>query len=191
MPPAFAGAGFAAAPLSPSGSGLFPSLRWGRLLAQRFSPSRRPREADPTMASADPSSTIGCRRRHPTPVARRAGEVSHGKTLHFLGSAAGSTRACDGRSIGRPRLLPGCPTALAPGLRRGRLCIRCLFVGPPICLRLPPHPASLRRSCPLPAQGQAFGYRFRSLRPEEDFHLQVQCHAWHTIDPRLRPDHYP
>src|SRR5260370_38447060 len=65
------------------------------------------------MASADPSSAIGCRRRHPAPVARRAGEVSHGKTLHFLGSAAGSTRACDGRSIGRPRLLPGCPTALA------------------------------------------------------------------------------
>ena len=32
----------------------------------------------------------------------------------------------------------------------------------------------------------AFGYRFRSLRPEEDFHLQVQCHAWHTMDPGLR-----
>ena len=82
-------------------------------LAQRFSPSRRPLEAGPTMASADPSAAIGCRRRHPAPVARRAEEVSHGNSLHFLGSAAGSTRACDGRSIGRPRLLPGCPTALA------------------------------------------------------------------------------
>ena len=28
-----------------------------------------------------------------------------------------------------------------------RPCIRYLFVGPPICPRLPPHPASLRRSC--------------------------------------------
>src|ERR1700740_1912029 len=34
---------------------------------------------------------------------------------------------------------------------------------------------------PCSSQGQAFGYRFRSLRPEEDFHLQVQCHAWHTM----------
>jgi hypothetical protein len=24
------------------------------------------------------------------------------------------------------------------------------------------------------------------LRPEEDFHLQVQCHAWHTMGPGLR-----
>jgi hypothetical protein len=24
--------------------------------------------------------------------------------------------------------------------------------------------------------------------PEEDFHLQVQCHAWHTMDPGLRRD---
>src|SRR5208283_3877796 len=82
-------------------------------LAQRFSPSRRPREAGPTMASADSSAAIGCRRRHPAPAARRADEVSHGNALHFLGSAAGSTRACDGRSIGRPRPWPGCPTALA------------------------------------------------------------------------------
>jgi hypothetical protein len=29
----------------------------------------------------------------------------------------------------------------------------------------------------------AFGYRFRSLRPEEDLHLQVQHHAWHTWAP--------
>src|SRR6202011_2972823 len=35
-------------------------------------------------------------------------------------------------------------------------CIRFLFVGPPICLRLPPHPASLRRSCPLFKPGAGF-----------------------------------
>src|SRR5208283_3332650 len=34
----------------------------------------------------------------------------------------------------------------------------------------------------------AFGYRFRSLRPEEDLHLQVHCHAWHTMGPGLRRD---
>ena len=36
---------------------------------------------------------------------------------------------------------------------------------------------------PCSSQGQAFGYRFRSLPPEEDLHLQVQCHAWHTWIP--------
>jgi hypothetical protein len=49
--------------------------------------------------------------------ARRAGEVSHGKTLHFSGAAARSTRACARRSIGRPRPRPDCPTALAPCFR--------------------------------------------------------------------------
>jgi hypothetical protein len=32
----------------------------------------------------------------------------------------------------------------------------------------------------------ALGYRFRSSRPEEDLHLQAQCHAWHTMGPGLR-----
>ena len=82
-------------------------------LAQRFSPSRLPSWSGATMASADSSAAIGCRRRHPTPVIRRAEEASHGKTLHFLGATAGFTRARDGRSIGRPRPWPGCPTALA------------------------------------------------------------------------------
>ena len=34
----------------------------------------------------------------------------------------------------------------------------------------------------------AFGYRFRSLRPEEDLHLQIQCHAWHTWAPAFAGD---
>ena len=90
-----------------------PAFAGGRLLAQRFSPSRLPYRSGATMASADSSATIGCRRRHPAPVVRRAEEASHGKTLHFLGVTAGFTRARDGRSIGRPRPSPGCPTALA------------------------------------------------------------------------------
>ena len=65
------------------------------------------------MASAEPSATMRGRRQHPTPVARRAEKVSHGKTLNYHGAAAGFTRARDGRSIGRPRPWPGCPTALA------------------------------------------------------------------------------
>src|SRR5208282_775187 len=82
-------------------------------LAQRFSPSRLPngwallrRLLTPPRPS-DAVADILLR------FARRAEEVSHGKTLHFPGVAAGSTRACDRRSIGRPRLSPGCPTALA------------------------------------------------------------------------------
>ena len=133
------------------------------------------------MASAEPSATMRGRRQHPTPVARRAEKVSHGKTLNYHGAAAGFTRARDGRSIGRPRPWPGCPTALA------------LY---PISVRRPPAlpPASsppriaATQLPPCSSQGQAFGYRFRSLRPEEDFHLQVLCHAWHTVDPGLRRD---
>ena len=137
----------AAAPLSSSGSGLLPRLREGRLLAQRFSPSRRPREAGPTMASADPSAAIGCRRRHPAPVARRAEEVSHGDALHFLGAAAGFTRALCRKEYRASPSIAGLPHRTGPLPSQGQACIRCLFVGSPICLRLPPHPASLRRSC--------------------------------------------
>jgi hypothetical protein len=82
-------------------------------LAQRFGPSRLSLRSGATTASADSSAAFGCRHRHPTPVARRAAEVSHGKTLHFHGAAAGFTDARDGRSIGRPRPPPGCPTAPA------------------------------------------------------------------------------
>jgi hypothetical protein len=116
-------------------------------LAQRFSPSRRPHGSAllwPLLTPPRPSDAVADTLLR---FARRAEEVSHGKTLHFLGATAGFTRARDRRSIGRPRPSPGCPTALAPCFRRGRLCIRFLFVGSPICLRLPPHPASLRRSC--------------------------------------------
>jgi len=146
----------AAAPLSSSGSGLLPRFREGRLLAQRFSPSRLPHGWAllwPRLTPPRPSDAVADTLLR---IARRAEEVSHGKTLHFLGATAGFTRARDRRSIGRPRPSPGCPTALAPCFRRGRLCIRFLFVGSPICLRLPPHPASLRRSCPLFKPGAGF-----------------------------------
>src|SRR5207253_7915442 len=121
----------------------------------------------------DPSAAIGCRRRHPAPVARRAEEVSHGNSLHFLGSAAGSTRACGGRSIGRPRLLPGCPTALA------------LY---PISVRRPPDlpPAS---SPPRIAAAQlplAIGSAPRG--PKRTFTSKFSALAWHTIDPGFRRD---
>ena len=82
-------------------------------LAQRFGPSRRPRGSVllwPRLTPPRPSDAVaGTLLR----FARRAGEVSHGKTLHFPEAAAGSTRARDRRSIGRPRPMPGCPTALA------------------------------------------------------------------------------
>jgi hypothetical protein len=103
----------AAAPLSSSGSGLLPSLRWGRLLAQRFSPSRLPHGWAllwPRLTPPRPSDAVADTLLR---FARRAEEVSHGKTLHFLGATAGFTRARDRRSIGRPRPSPGCPTALA------------------------------------------------------------------------------
>jgi hypothetical protein len=113
----------AAAPLSSSGSGLLPSLRWGRLLAQRFSPSRLPHGWAllwPRLTPPRPSDAVADTLLR---FARRAEEVSHGKTLHFLGAtptgqarglkAHGFTRARDRRSIGRPRPSPGCPTALA------------------------------------------------------------------------------
>jgi hypothetical protein len=103
----------AAAPLSSSGSGLLPSLRWGRLLAQRFSPSRLPHRWALLWPLLTPPRPSGAVTDTLLRFARKAGEVSHGKTLHFLGATAGSTRARDGRSIGRPRPSPGCPTALA------------------------------------------------------------------------------
>ena len=142
-------------------------------LAQRFSPSHLPHRSGATMASADSSAAIECRRRHPSPVVRRAEEASHGKTLHFPGVAAGSTSACDGRSIGRPRLSPGCPT------RTGLVSDFCSSA---------PRFASGFLPTPHRCDAVALGYRFRSLRPEEDFHLQVLCPAWHTIDPGLRRD---
>lgn len=54
-----------------------------------------------------------------------------------------------------------------------RPSIRFLFVGSGLCLRLPSHSASRRRSClqlTVPAN-----------RPVEDSHLLDQRHAWHTI----------
>jgi hypothetical protein len=82
-------------------------------LAQRFSPSRLPHGWAllwPRLTPPRPSDAVADTLLR---FARRAEEVSHGKTLHFLGATAGFTRARDRRSIGRPRPSPGCPTALA------------------------------------------------------------------------------
>ena len=82
-------------------------------LAQRFSPSRLPHGWALLWPLLTPPRPSGAVTDTLLRFARKAGEVSHGKTLHFLGATAGSTRARDGRSIGRPRPSPGCPTALA------------------------------------------------------------------------------
>jgi hypothetical protein len=82
-------------------------------LAQRLSPSRLPHRWAllwPRLTPPRPSDAVADTLLR---FARRAEEVSHGKTLHFLGVTAGSTRARDRRSIGRPRPSPSCPTALA------------------------------------------------------------------------------
>ena len=64
---------------------------------------------------------------------------------------------------------------LGPLLSQGQACIRFLFVGSPFCRRLPPHPASLRRSC--------LWLAVPLLAARRGLDLQVQDHAWHTWIP--------
>jgi len=66
----------------------------------------------------------------------------------------------------------GLPHHTGPLLSQGQAYIRFLFVDFRFAAGFLPTP----HHC----DAVAFGYRFRSLRPEEDLHLQVQCHAWHT-----------
>ena len=66
-----------------------------------------------TTASADFSASIGCRRRHPAPIVRRDTEISQGKTLILRSVTAGFTGARVRLAFGRPRPLPGYPTAPA------------------------------------------------------------------------------
>jgi len=74
---------------------------------------RRTIRCPATTASADSSSPVRCRCRHPAPVARRSEQVSQGKTLLLRSGAAGFTCARVQVTIGRPRPLPGYPTAPA------------------------------------------------------------------------------
>ena len=82
-------------------------------LAQRFGPLHRPIGSALLWPRLTPPQPSGAVTDTLLRFARRAREVSHGKTLHFPEAAAGSTRAMNRRSIGRPRPMPGCPTALA------------------------------------------------------------------------------
>ena len=66
-----------------------------------------------TMASADFSPPIGCRCRFPAPVARKAEEISQGKTLLLPSSAAGFTAVVYGLAVGLSRPTPGYPTIAA------------------------------------------------------------------------------
>src|ERR1700693_1415912 len=99
--------------------------------------------------------------------ARRDEEVSQGKTLLLRSGAAGFTCARVRVIIGRPRPLPGYPTAPAlypVSVRR----LRALASG-----FLPPPPRG---------DAVAFGLRFPSPGLAEDCHLLHQRHAWHTIN---------
>jgi hypothetical protein len=77
---------------------------------QPFAPALRPALLRPRLTPPRPSDAVTDTLLR---FARRAAEVSHGKTLHFPEVAAGCTRAHVRRSIGCPRPRPGCPTALA------------------------------------------------------------------------------
>jgi hypothetical protein len=131
-------------------------------LAVEFGPSSLVRT---TTASADFSRSIGRRCRRPAPNRRRDREISQGKTLLLRSVVAGFTSARVRLTFGPLRPLPDYPTAPAfdPVL---------LFVNAELCLQLPPHPASRRRSC--------LRLSVPVSRPEKDLHLQDQHHAWHT-----------
>src|SRR5690625_4646059 len=92
------------------------------------------------MASADFSAPVAARRRTPARDRPREAEISLGKTLILPPVAAGFTNAVSERLSGltiRGWLTPP-----------HRPSIRFLFVRSGVCRRLPPHPASRRRSCP-------------------------------------------
>ena len=117
-----------------------------------------------TMASADFSRPIGGCRQPPAPIVWRDREISQGKTLILPSSAAGFTCARVRLAFGRPRPLPGYPTAPASY----PVPVRQLRVLPPASS--PPHIAATQ----LPSANGS------GLRPVEDLHLRDQCHAWHT-----------
>src|SRR5690625_3448671 len=92
------------------------------------------------MASADFSAPVAARRRTPARDRPREAEISLGKTLILPPVAAGFTNAVSERLSGltiRGWLTPP-----------HRPSIRFLFVRSGVCRRLPPHPASRRRTCP-------------------------------------------
>src|SRR5690625_2086267 len=91
------------------------------------------------MASADFSAPVAARRRTPARDRPREAEISLGKTLIFPPVAAGFTNAVSERLSGLT--IHGW---LTPPHRPS---IRFLFVRSGVCRRLPPHPASRRRSC--------------------------------------------
>ena len=118
----------------------------------------------PLLTSPAPSRAIAA----PLPrFSRRDRKASQGKTRPFPLVAARSTCARVRVIFGRPR--PGAGLPHRAGLVSGSCSSAPGFTSG--FLPTPPH-----------SDAVAFGSRFPSPRPTEDFHLQGLCHAWHTTD---------
>jgi hypothetical protein len=121
-----------------------------------------------TTASADFSRSIEGRRRPPAPIVRRDREISQGKTLILHSVAAGFTCARVHLAFGRPRPLPGYPTA--PALYP--MSVRQLRALPPAAS--PPHLAMTQ--LPL-ANGSGQSAR-RGLAPPRSVPCLAHRRGW-------------